>query len=211
MYGFGSILAALLALQSTCAFAPRPVKVARTEAALYSTQRPAASSSPSSDAVEKLHQLFNTQITNELSASQLYLSASIWCEAREFVGMASFMRAESNEERGHALSLIDFANKRDIPVKLMEIPAPECCWDTLEDIWRDLLDSEKANTRALYELADSAQTCHDHAITTLLMPFHSEQVESEGQLKTILAKVHEEKLTPGLVYQLDTELGRAGM
>lgn len=156
--------------------------------------------------VAKLHSLFNSQITNELAASQLYLSASIWCEEREFVGMANYMRRESDEERNHALALIDFANKREIPIELDVIPAPISKWTTLEDLWGNLLDCEKANTAALYSMADAAQACHDHAVTTLLMPFHSEQVESEGNLKTILAKVREENLTPGLVYQLDTEL-----
>ena len=121
--------------------------------------------------------------------------------------MSNFMRAESNDERSHALSLIDFANKRDMPIEVEDIPAPDSDWNTLEDLWSDLLESEKANTQSLYALADAAQTCHDHAVTTLLMPFHTEQVESEGRLKTILAKVRGENLTPGLVYQLDTELG----
>lgn len=166
-----------------------------------------ASTTTQDSPVEKLHELFNKQITKEMSASQLYLSASIWCESKEFVGMASFMRKESDEERTHALSLVDFANKRDIPINLEQIPAPVCEWRKLADLWRDLLESEKGNTKALYELADAAQAAHDHAVTSLLLPFHTEQVESEGNLKTILAKVHEETLTSGLVYQLDTELG----
>jgi ferritin len=180
----------------------RPAKLS-----LFSSRSPLSTFEVSSYAVQKLYELFNAQITNELAASQLYLSASIWCEGKEFVGMASYMRKESDEERFHALSLIDFANKRDIPIRLEEVPAPEYRWDTLEDLWSNLLECERANTQALYEVADAAQACHDHAITTLLMPFHTEQVESEGNLKTILAKVREENLTPGLVYQLDTELG----
>lgn len=204
-----TMMVALLRLQSTVAFAPSAMQMTRpAKSALFSTRSPLLSTSDiSSDAVQKLHQLFNSQITNELSASQLYLSASIWCQGKEFVGMANYMRTESDEERSHALTLINFANKRDIPIELEEIPAPECCWDTLEDLWGDLLACERANTQALYDVADAAQACHDHAITTLLMPFHTEQVESEGNLKTILAKVREENLTPGLVYQLDTELG----
>jgi len=201
------ILSLLFILQSAIAFVPSPLKLERPSNTALFVASESVGSSVSSDAVQKLHELFNTQITNEFSASQLYLAASIWCEEKEFVGMANYMRAESNEERSHALSLIDFANKRDIPIELEEIPAPESDWNTLEDLWSDLLNSEKANTQALYAVADAAQNCHDHAVTTLLMPFHTEQVESEGQLKTILAKVREENLTPGLVYQLDTELG----
>lgn len=195
------ILCLLFIVQGALAFAPQPLGMDR----LSKTSLDVAGEA--SVSVETLHELYNSQITHEFSASQLYLAASIWCEDKEFVGMANYMRAESDEERSHALSLIDFANKRDIPIELEDIPAPESDWDTLEDLWSDLLESEKANTRALYAVADCAQSCHEHAITALLFPFHSEQVESEGQLKTILAKVREENLTPGLVYQLDTELG----
>lgn len=201
------IIALLLITSHAVAFAPAPLGLTRPLTALHVAGEQVDGSSVSSDAVQRLHELYNSQITNEFSASQLYLSASIWCEEKEFVGMANYMRAESNEERSHALSLIDFANKRGLPIDLEDIPAPDSDWNTLEDLWSDLVASEKANTQALYALADAAQTCHDHAITTLLMPFHTEQVESEGQLKTILAKVRGENLTPGLVYQLDTELG----
>lgn len=197
-------LCLLLSVHGALAFAPCPLKMERpsTTARFVASERVVESS-----AVQELHSLFNDQITNEFAASALYLSASIWCESKEFVGMANYMRAESDEERSHGLALIDFANKRDIPIDLKEIPAPESDWDTLEELWSDLLECEKQNTQALYRVADAAQSCHDHAITTLLQPFHSEQVESEGTLKTILAKVREENLTPGLVYQLDTELG----
>jgi len=199
-------------LRAVSAFAPVSVVKPRLHSStIFSASQvaisPDGAATTQDSPVEKLHELFSKQITNEMCASQLYLSASIWCESKEFVGMASYMRKESDEERAHALSLVDFANKRDIPITLEQIPAPVCEWRKLEDLWRDLLESEKGNTKALYELADAAQAAHDHAVTSLLLPFHSEQVESEGNLKTILAKVHEETLTSGLVYQLDTELG----
>lgn len=199
------ILSFLFLVQATVAFAPLHLKQPSNKARFVASKS-VDSSTVSSD-VQKLYELFNSQITAEFSASHLYLAASIWCEEKEFVGMANFMRSESEEERSHALSLVNFANKRDIPIELEDIPAPESDWDTLEDLWSDLLASEKRNTQNLYAVADAAQNAHDHAIITLLQPFHSEQVESEGQLKTILAKVREENLTPGLVYQLDTELG----
>lgn len=47
----------------------------------------------------------------------------------------------------------------------------------------------------------------DHAVTTFLMPFHMEQVNAEDQLRTIVAKVCDENKTPGLLRQLDYELG----
>jgi ferritin len=154
-----------------------------------------------------MHKLYNSQITNELSASQLYLAASIWCDEQELTGMASFTRAESSEERDHALNMIDFALKRDMPLKLEALDAPDANWESVEGLFSDLLEAEKSNSQALYMLADAAQASHDHAVTTFLMPFHSEQVDSEANLKTLLAKVREERQIPGLIRQLDYQLG----
>ena len=157
-----------------------------------------------------MHKLFNSQVTNEMNASQLYLSASIWCNERELTGMASFTLKESEEERAHAIELVDFGLKRDIPISLEALQAPHANWNTPEDLWNDLLEAEKANSQTLYKLADAASSCHDHAVTTFLMPFHSEQVDAVADMKTILAKVKEDSATPGLIRQLDRELEQMG-
>jgi ferritin len=152
--------------------------------------------------------LFNKQVTNELTASQLYLAASIWFDRIEMVGMSSYMLEESNEEREHALGFIDFANKRDFPIHLEDLESPDADWESPREVWDDLLEAEKTNTKALLALANAAQACNDHAVLTFLDPFHMEQVESEDKMKTILAKVRDEDKTPGLLRQLDKELAK---
>lgn len=196
----------LLLLPGVAAFAP-PGGPHRQPIALFTSRPQVESPSISRSDRDKLMDSFNTQITREMEASQTYLAASIWMDRCEMVGMANFMRAESDEERSHALSMIDFASKRDIDISLEDIEAPDSDWETPEDVWSDLLDCERQNTQALLNLADAAQTCHDHSITTFLMPFHMEQVNSEDKLRTILAKVKDENKTPGLLRQLDHELG----
>lgn len=126
--------------------------------------------------------LFNQQVTHELEASQLYLSASIWCDGRNLVGMARFMLTESNDERGHALAMIDFANKRNIPIKLGDLRAPDAAWDTPEELWEDILTAEMENTQSLLALGDEAAKCNDHAVTTFLMPYHMVRLLSVARL-----------------------------
>lgn len=160
-------------------------------------------------ALTKLHQLFNSQVTHEFNASQLYLSASIWFSEQELTGMATFCLNESTEERDHALSLVDFGLKRDIPITLEALPEPHAHWESIEALWVDLLQAEKANSAALYSLADAAHLCQDHALMTFLQPFHLEQTDAVASLKTLVAKVREEARSPGLIRQLDTELERS--
>ena len=123
-------------------------------------------------ASEELLDLINSQVTNEFSASHFYLSAAIWCETRDLSGMASYMRAESAEERSHALGIIDYAQKRDFAIELEEFEAPDSDWSSVQDLWENLLRAEEMNTQALLKLADVAVACSDHATTAFLMPYH---------------------------------------
>jgi ferritin len=163
---------------------------------------------------EELLHLFNEQVTNEFIASHMYLSASIWFETHDFEGMARYMRTESSDERSHALSLIDFANKRSIPIQLQGIPSGDSShggfssWSSPENIWQSLLKVEQDNTQSLLKLAETATQCQDYAVLAFLNPFHLEQIDSEAKIQTILAKVKDEQKTPGLVRQLDSELGQ---
>lgn len=153
---------------------------------------------------------YNQQVTNELSASQLYLSASLWCERQELVGMAAFMRRESDEEREHATKFIDFANKRRMPLQLQTLPAPPSDWDSVTDLWKDLLASEEENTRALKKLgavADEADSATGKLLSSFLDPFFMEQMDSENELHQIIAKASDMEGTPGLLRQLDSEMG----
>jgi ferritin len=82
------------------------------------------------------------------------------------------MRLESDDERSHALQFVDFANKRNTPVKLENLEAPDAKWTTPEDLWEKILQAEVDNTQSLLVLGDAAANCNDHALTTFLMPFH---------------------------------------
>ena len=117
------------------------------------------------------------------------------------------MLGESSEERTHALQLIDFANKRNIPVKLQGLEAPNADWGSPEEVWRDVLELEQSNTASILRLAEAANQCQDYAVLACLNPFHMEQVDSEAKISTIIAKVSDENRTPGLLRQLDHELG----
>ena len=117
------------------------------------------------------------------------------------------MLSESDEERQHALSFVDFAMKHSLPLKLGSVAQPPSDWDTPEDLWSDVLECEKRNAKSIGKLADAALEVRDHPTSAFLSPFHLEQVESIDKLGTILAKVKDENKTPGLLRQLDSELG----
>mmetsp|Transcript_28035 Transcript_28035/g.39408 ORF Transcript_28035/g.39408 Transcript_28035/m.39408 type:complete len:216 (+) Transcript_28035:144-791(+) len=205
---FFTSISALLVIQGVNAFSTQTLQPSFSSAATRSTRYSIGKQElPMTRVTQECADLLNAQVTRELEASQLYLSASIWCEQQNLVGMAAYMLSESEEERTHALQIIDFASKRDVALSLETLKAPKSNWDSCLDVWNTLLDAEKANTQSLFKLADAAAEGRDHALTGFLLPYHSEQVESEDHLETIISKVRDESLTPGLIRQLDTELG----
>ena len=164
---------------------PSPV-ASFVQSALNSRRSPAPTTLPfpretslllsENESSQAMLDLFSDQVSQELAASQFYLSASIWFDIRDWEGMASYMLAESSEERGHALQLIDFANKRNIPVQLHGLEAPPTDWNSPEEVWQDALELEQKNTASLLHLAEAATKCQDYAVLACLNPFHMEQV-----------------------------------
>jgi hypothetical protein len=68
----------------------------------------------------------NDQINYELFSSYQYLSMAAWCEHEQFVGCASWLRIQSQEEYSHAMRLYDFLLARYVPVKLKSRRWPAC-------------------------------------------------------------------------------------
>ena len=164
-------------LRGTAAFAPpRPTGQGLSPAGCITTTFSTTQSSESPTklvASDELLDLINKQVTNELSASQLYLSASLWCETHDLCGMAAYMRAESKEERDHAMGVIDYAQKRDFTIDLEELEVPDSGWSNVQELWETLLQAEEQNTQNILKLADAASACGDHATTAFLMPYHT--------------------------------------
>lgn len=153
----------------------------------------------------ELLDLWSNQVSVELAASQLYLSASIWFRARDMDGMAAWMLDESGEERGHGLAILEFAMKKGFPVSLQPLSAPRADWTHPIQVWEDILQAEETNTRNLLRLAQVADDCGDYAAKAFLNPFHMEQLEAEDKVSAILAKV--QRGDEALLMELDHQLG----
>ena len=154
---------------------------------------------------QELLDLWSNQVSVELSASQLYLSASIWFRAREMDGMAAWMLEESGEERGHGLEILEFAMKKGFPVQLQPLQAPPADWTQPVEVWQDVLQAERTNTQNLLKLAAVADACGDYAAKAFLNPFHMEQLDAEDKVSAILAKV--KSGNAALLMELDHQLG----
>lgn len=182
--------------------APPPVAPAAGGSITFGMPAPINANGPSPEMLD----LWSRQVSVELQASQLYLSAYIWFSARKFAGMAAWMLDESGEEREHGLAILGFAMQRNFPVALdVLVEPPTQHWTTPLAVWEDILVAEQTNTQNLLRIADAANACGDYSAAAFLNPFHLEQVEAEDKVSTIVAKVAD--ATPSFMVQLDHELG----
>jgi ferritin len=155
-----------------------------------------------------LEQALNDQIQKEFTAAHLYLAMAAWFAERNLDGMASWMRHQSEEERGHAMKLFDWVLDRGGRVALAGVAGPAATWQTPLEVFQAAQEHEQAVSRSIHALYVQAGTEHDYATQTMLQWFLTEQVEEE---RTSTAIVERMRLVgdnaPGLLL-MDRELGQ---
>lgn len=66
----------------------------------------------------------NNQIKVEADSSQIYLAMASWAEVQGFEGIATFMYAQSDEERMHMLKLVKYVNQRGGQAQIPSVIEP---------------------------------------------------------------------------------------
>ncbi|KAF9895754.1 hypothetical protein BX616_008904, partial [Lobosporangium transversale] len=87
----------------------------------------------------------NYQISQELQASQVYLSLASWADSSNqgFPGLQQFFKKSAEEEREHAQKLIEYQNRRGGRVVLQTLQAPEMDWNSPQNAIEATLQLEK--------------------------------------------------------------------
>lgn len=157
---------------------------------------------------KKLEEAINEQINKELYSGYLYLSMSAYCEAENLPGAANWMRAQAQEELGHAMRLFDHVNARGGRVVLNAIEMPPPVWKSPLGMFEEVLEHERKVTGLINRLYEVALSENDYATQMELQWFITEQVEEEesaGQVVEQLRRVGDQPM--GLL-MLDEQLGQ---
>ncbi len=137
----------------------------------------------------EIQEAINKQINAELFSSYLYLSMSAYFEFKDLPGMASWMRVQAQEEVGHATKFIDFVKERRGRVILTGIGSPKTDWTSPLEAFEDAFKHECGISARIDSLVDIATAEKDHATTSFLQWFVTEQVEEEATVDAIVAKL----------------------
>ena len=97
---------------------------------------------------KKVYKAFNEQVQAELYSAYMYLAMSLDMEAKNFKGMANWLKAQYEEERGHAFKLMAFMQDCGEKPELTAAKSRNCCrwklplritaprWNCLKKCWR---------------------------------------------------------------------------
>ena len=138
---------------------------------------------------ENMNNVLNDQIQAEFQASYLYLAMSSYCEELNLPGFGGWLRAQGEEERVHALRLLDFLLSREGHVELREIERPPSSFGSAQEIFQAVLEHEQKVTTRIDEAYQAALEERDNATAVELQWFITEQVEEEKTAADILAKL----------------------
>jgi ferritin len=157
-----------------------------------------------SDALAKS---FSDQVTMELASSIAYLQMSAWFDSYDLPGMASWMRIQSEEERGHALRFMDFVLDRGNRVAIGKRAQPNNSFDSPKSVFEAALAQERSVTKAIRDLYLQAADEADVESYPLLESFLTEQVEEEATVERILGQLGHAGADGSALLMLDRELG----
>lgn len=135
---------------------------------------------------DKMNAKLNAQIAAEFSASHSYLAMACAFEKMGLKILAQFFRAQSDEERGHALKIAKYIEEVGGTVALAAIAEPKDKYKNAEDIVQAALESELNVTNMINELVTLAESEKDYATRSFLNWFVDEQVEEVSSMTDLL-------------------------
>ncbi len=138
---------------------------------------------------KNIEKILNEQISKEAYSSHLYLSMAVWAESQGFSGVADFMYAHAEEERGHMLKIVKYVNERGGDTIVPSIAQPPADFQTLRAVFETLLDHEIMVTESINEIVFVTLQEKDYTTHNFMQWFVSEQIEEEALARTILDKL----------------------
>lgn len=154
----------------------------------------------------ELENALNEQTRREFYAAYLYLAMSAAMAEQNFDGFSAWLRAQAQEEVGHAMRFLDHVLDRGGKVDLRMIESPGNEFGAPVDVFRAALEHERSVTAAIHHLYDIAEAKHDRAAMTMLQWFITEQVEEEKSAETVVARLERAADNAAALLVLDREM-----
>ena len=151
----------------------------------------------------------NKQINMELYASYVYLSMHAYFTRDDVAlhGFAKFFKKNSDEERDHAMKLMDYQNMRGGRIVFQDIAKPNKTeWSSPLEAVEAALELEKTVNQSLLELHKTADASNDPQMTDFIEgEYLEEQVHAIKELGDLTTRMR--RAGDGLgIHLIDKEL-----
>ena len=134
----------------------------------------------------KAAELLNLQVGHEFAASYQYTAVSTWCDAEALPEMAKYFARQADEERMHALKMVQFLNDTGQTVNFPALGAPQSDFASAEAVFQLSYDQEVKVTDQIKAIYDAAAEHNDRVTQNFLQWFLEEQVEEVASMDTLL-------------------------
>jgi bacterioferritin B len=150
-------------------------------------------------ASERFVDALNAQIGREFAAAHQYVAIGAHYAAETFPQLSAFFYRQADEEREHAMKMVNYLLDRDAQVDFGAIAEPRARFaDHVEPI-SVALDQERRVTVQINELFQIARETRDHQSEQFLHWFLEEQVEEESSISDLLAVAERTRQIPMLL------------
>lgn len=131
---------------------------------------------------EAMNAKLNEQITSEFNAEHTYLSMACMYDGLGLGQLAGYFRKQADEERGHALKILDYVLDAEGTAKLQAVPQPPHNWDSVLAAIEAALEHERRVTAQIHDLVVLTEREKDYSTRTFLNWFVNEQVEEVASM-----------------------------
>nr|WP_302225898.1 ferritin [uncultured Marvinbryantia sp.] len=155
---------------------------------------------------KKVVELLNQQVNKEFYSAYLYLDFSNYYYDQGLDGFGNWYKVQAQEERDHALLMIQYLQNNGERVVLEAIDKPAVELTSAKVVLAEGLKHEQYVTSLTHNIYDAAYTVKDFRTMQFLDWFVKEQGEEETNADNLIKKYELFGDDPKSLYMLDNEL-----
>ena len=148
---------------------------------------------------ERFVDALNAQIGREFAAAHQYTAIGAYYAAETYPQLTKFFYAQAEEEREHAMKMVNHLLDRNAKVDFSEVSAPQTDFADHVAPIKLALAQEQQVTVHIAELFEVARDTRDYLAEQFLHWFLEEQVEEEASMSDLLAVAERTREIPVLL------------
>jgi ferritin len=150
-------------------------------------------------AAERFVAALNEQIAREFGAAHQYIAVGNYYAAETYPRLAAFFYKQAEEERGHAMKMVNYLLDRGDTPDIGAIGSPRQSFGDHVEAISIALEQERKVTVQISELFEIARETRDYQSEQFMQWFLEEQVEEEASMSDLLAVAERTRDVPMLL------------